>query len=106
MISIIGNEFYHLLYIRVDKKIYFKAKEVATILKYQDANQAATVHVDDDKVNYGHLLQIIDNEGGGVMSTPPRYKDKLAIYKNISCLFSLILGSKKQESKLLTMAYR
>ena len=96
MISCIENEFYHISYVKVDKQLYFRAKEVTQILEYRNTRQAVRVHVDDsDKDTYDKLLEI-----GGLQNSPLAYNDRKSIYINISGLFSLILGSKKQESKL------
>ena len=98
MISCIENEFYHISYVKVDKQLYFRAKEVTQILEYQNTRQAVRVHVDEsDKDTYDKLLEI-----GGLVDSPLCYNERNSIYINISGLFSLILGSKKQEANLFT----
>ena len=92
MISCIENEFYHISYVKVDKQLYFRAKEVTQILEYQNTRQAVRVHVDEsDKDTFDKLLEI-----GGLQNSPLCYNERNSVYINISGLFSLILGSKKR----------
>jgi len=93
-------------YVYVKQQVYFKAKEIAKTLGYTDTKSAIIDHVDSpDKITVGQII------GGGVL--PPLYKtnellkidqllgneDTQTIFINESGLYSLILGSKKQEAK-------
>ena len=74
---------------------WFKAKDVATALKYKDTDDAIRVHVaDDDKRTQGSLIL---NPG---VSPGLKGNWKNAKYINESGLYCLIFGSKMEEAKV------
>ena len=93
----------HLKYFMHNDQFYFKAKDVANILEYIDTKTAIIDHVNEtDKFNKEYFIHGF--KGG---ETPPlhliQYLDtthKQTIFINESGLYSLILGSKKQEAKI------
>jgi len=75
-----------------DKNIYFKGKDVATALGYQDTKQAVRKHVeDDDKISMENLR--------GVETTTLNWNDKNTIYINEAGFYSLVLSSKLESAK-------
>ena len=76
----------------VDGETWFKGKDVANILGYNDPTQAIRKNVeDDDKRKLDELR--------GVSETPLDWNTKNALYLNESGLYSLILRSGKAEAK-------
>jgi|SRR6056300_1645627 len=90
-----NNEFKLEAMINKDKNIYFKGKDVAAALGYQDAKQAVRKHVDvEDKITQEELLQ------GGVETTPPlNENDKKTTFINEAGFYSLVLSSKLETAK-------
>ena len=102
-----------------DGMIWFKNKEICTILGYADTKNAVKIHVDEnDKMTFEKLCMKIGGDlksppqdqdkmtfeklcmkRGGVKFTPPHDQDKNTIFINESGLYSLIMSSKKQEAK-------
>jgi len=81
--------------IHQNDQVYFKAKDVAITLGYIDTKQAVRNNIDaDDKLTLHELLELV------VMKTPLSFHDKKAIWINESGLYSLIMGSKKEEAKV------
>ena len=87
-------------YLMHDNNIYFKAKDVALLLKYVNTKEAIIKHVSDkDKF-------IVSNFLGGLEKIPLNDKNKKILEKedsktifiNESGLYSLILGSKMPEA--------
>jgi prophage antirepressor-like protein len=72
--------------------IWFRGKDIATILGYVNTKKAIIDHVDDDD-------KIKLNDMRGNDSLPLTFNEKQTIYINESGLYSLILGSKKEEAK-------
>lgn len=73
-------------------EIWFKGKDIATILEYKDTRTAIIDHVEEnDKKSYEIL-------SSGKKPLPQKM-DKKTIFINESGLYSLILGSKKKEAK-------
>ena len=87
-------------YIIIDDAPYFKGKDIATVLGYADTKQAIRVNVDDDDKNNLEELNLQLESLGGVSNTPLDYNEGNTIYINESGLYSLILRSEKQESKM------
>lgn len=71
---------------------WFKAKDVATILEYNDTDKAIRKNVDDDDKKTLNNLRPACQAGLS-------YNEKNTIYINESGLYSLILSSKKSEAK-------
>ena len=69
-------------------KVWFKAKEVAQILGYQDTNQAIRKHVDNEDRKYFP----VETTGYSKRGRPP-------IFVNESGLYSLVLSSKLETAK-------
>ena len=69
-------------------RVWFKAKEVATILGYQDTDQAIRKHVDDEDRKYFPG----ETTGYSKRGRPP-------IFVNESGLYSLVLSSKLETAK-------
>ena len=82
--------------IKIKDDIWFKGKDVAEILEYEDTVQTIEINVnEDDKQNYDKICKLF----GNVFHTPPKSQDKKTIFINESGLYSLILSSKKPEAK-------
>ena len=103
-----NNEFNLEALINKDKNIYFKGKDVATALGYQNTNQAIIKHVDEeDKITQEELLQgsiktIPPSQQlqGGIETTPPlNENDKKTIFINEAGFYSLVLSSKLATAK-------
>lgn len=78
----------------VGNAVWFKGKDVASALEYRDTDQALRKNVcDDDKLPLNDLLS------NPVSGTGYRGNAKQAMFINESGLYSLILGSKKEEAK-------
>ena len=69
-------------------RVWFKAKEVATILGYKDTDQAIRKHVDDEDRKY----YPVETTGYSKRGKPP-------IFVNESGLYSLVLSSKLETAK-------
>ena len=69
-------------------RVWFKAKEVATILGYKDTDQAIRKHVDDEDRKY----YPVETTGYSKRGKPP-------ILVNESGLYSLVLSSKLETAK-------
>jgi prophage antirepressor-like protein len=78
--------------IKQNENIYFKAKDIATILGYVNTEQAIRFNVDDDDKIKLNELQTAKNSGLAS-------NKKNTIYINESGLYCLIFGSKKEEAK-------
>ena len=75
-------------YIDEDCKVWFQAKEVATILGYQDTNQAIRKHV----VNVDRKYFPVETTGYSKRGRPP-------IFINESGFYSLVFSSKLETAK-------
>ena len=87
--------------IKVGDTIYFKGKDVATVLGYSDPDKAIRTHVDTD---YKCLLSDLVLEvappaksAGGLT-----FSEKQTIYITEPGMYQLIFKSKKAEAKLFT----
>ena len=82
-----------------DDNIWFKGKDIATFLEYQDTKQALRVNVDEEyKMNYESLV----NASRGVSCTPLTFNEKNTIYIKEAGLYQLVFQSKKPEAKQFT----
>lgn len=79
----------------VNDNVWFKAKDVSTVLGYAKTDQAIRKHVDDDKKKKLNELYTPQNEG---MTDNVRNP----IYIKESGLYQLIFSSKKPEAKAFT----
>lgn len=78
----------------VDKNndTWFKAKDVAVILEYENTTQAIVKNVDEeDRKSLNDL--------GNLSQRLPTHNERITIYINESGLYSLILSSRKSEAK-------
>lgn len=81
--------------LNVNDEIYFRGKEVATILGYANTTKAVFSQVEpEDKKTFEFLI-----EKGQVQILPTFYIDKKAMFINESGLYSLILRSNKENAK-------
>ena len=79
----------------VDDEPWFKAKDVATVLKYTNTRKAIQDHVsEDDKRDQGSFI-LKGNE-----SLPLKGNSKNTIFINESGLYCLIFGSEMEEAKV------
>ena len=79
--------------------IWFKAKQVATLLGYLDPGQSIRQNVDpEDRIS---LEKLIGKGGGGESPSPPLVSNFQGsmLYLNESGLYSLIFGSKLESAK-------
>ena len=77
--------------------IWFKAKDVAKILNYENTKQAINMHIEsEDKITFEKLEQLF----WGLIISPQKSQKSNTIFINESELYSLIFGSKKEEAKL------
>jgi prophage antirepressor-like protein len=76
--------------IKVDQQIYFKGRDVCTILGYIDTDKAIRNHVDDDD-----KIKNLSRHFSGIENNVSHR----AIFINESGLYSLIMGSKKPQAK-------
>ena len=80
-------------FITNENEIYFRGKDIASYLQYADTTQAIKYNVDDDdKCKLEELW--------AVEITPLTSNEKNTIYINESGLYSLILGSNKEEANI------
>ncbi len=83
--------------IMVDDVIWFRAKDVATVLVYANTKQAIIKNVDEeDKA----ILEDLLVSSRGLSERPLDHNEKQSVYINESGLYSLILKSKKAEAKV------
>jgi prophage antirepressor-like protein len=76
----------------VDNNVWFRGKDVAIALGYENTTQAIIINVEDeDKHKLEELWNLYDR--------PLNCNEKNTIYINESGLYSLILRSKKEEAK-------
>lgn len=76
----------------VDNNVWFRGKDVANALGYENTTQTIQIHVEEeDKCKLGELVNLSDRLIG--------YHDKITIYINESGLYSLIMISQKAEAK-------
>ena len=80
--------------------IWFKAKQVATLLGYLDPVRSIRQNVDpEDRIS---LEKLIGKGGGGANHSPPSLVSTFqgsTLYLNESGLYSLIVGSKLESAK-------
>ena len=85
--------------IKCRDEIWFKAKQVATLLGYLDPVRSIRQNVDpEDKISLEKLI----GKGGGRITPPPPLVSKFQgsmLYLNESGLYSLIFGSKLELAK-------
>uniref|UniRef100_A0A6C0ECL2 Bro-N domain-containing protein n=1 Tax=viral metagenome TaxID=1070528 RepID=A0A6C0ECL2_9ZZZZ len=86
-------------YFYYNDQVYFKGKDIAKILEYEDTKQAIRYNVNiDDRIKINQLL------GDGVKNTPSPKTSHLesehpnTVFINESGFYSLILASKKTEA--------
>ena len=96
-----GTGFY---YFKGDNdSIWFKGKDIASILGYKDKDKSIREHVDDyDKLPFKDLIPAISAGMKGkndIVSSKFNFKDS-TIFINESGLYSLILSSKLQKAKI------
>ena len=100
----------------IDMEPHFIAKEIATILGYENTAQAVRTHVDEEdqklltydncKEIFGNISEAVENtdDFGVLISSTPNNSIKLNAngmkFINESGLYSLIMGSKKPEAKM------
>ena len=78
--------------------IWFKAKQVATLLGYLDPGRSIRQNVDpEDRISLEKLI----GKGGGEANHPPLFSNfqGSTFYLNESSLYSLIFGSKLESAK-------
>ncbi len=94
------NDSFNLEYVMVDGNPWFKGKEAALMIGYQDTVKAVRIHVDDEgKIKFENLLKTRCVSMGQEEKAPLDWNDKNTIYVNESGLYSLILRSNKPEAK-------
>ena len=84
--------------IKCRNDIWFKAKQVATLLGYLDPGRLIRQNVDpEDRISLEKLI----GKGGGGESPPPLVSNfqGSTLYLNESGLYSLIFGSKLESAK-------
>ncbi|ADD73779.1 BRO-F [Lymantria xylina nucleopolyhedrovirus] len=92
----LGNNLFFEIYIFVDnnKNLWFKAKEIAQALDYNNTKQSIQINVNEcDKTEWNKLGYTIDQ-----LEIPSNWHPK-TIFINESGLYSLILRSKKPEAQ-------
>ena len=83
--------------IKVDDNVWFRAKDVATALEYQNTNKALGDHVDDDyKSSRAELARGNDSLGR------PKGNEATALWISEPGLYQLIFKSKMEQAKLFT----
>ena len=87
-------------YFYYNDQVYFKGKDIASMLDYNDTTQAIRKNVDnDDIIIIGELFE------GGVWQTPPlkselfENEDPQTVFINESGFYTIIFASKKEEAK-------
>lgn len=108
---------YKFLYFSVNDDIWFKGKDIATILEYEDKKDAIDHHVlDEDKYTFEYLMggkigDLSSTKGQSSNTKTPHPKSILplkvkgsnihphTIFINESGLYSLIMSSKKPKAK-------
>jgi len=78
-------------FINDKNEIYFRGKDVATALGYENTAKAIKDHIEEDDKNT--LEELVNND-----SFLTGYHEKITIYINESGLYSLILRSNKEEA--------
>ena len=81
--------------INVKGNIWFKGKDVAKALGYENSRKAILKHVDDDDKSIFEKIR-----GGSQNGTPFKNEQKHTIFINESGLYSLIFGSKLESAKV------
>ena len=83
--------------IMVKDEPWFKAKQIVTVLDYNNTKRAVQTNVDDeDKRQYKDLV----DTSRGALYCPPGGTASNALFVNESGLYSLILRSNKAEAKV------
>jgi len=86
--------------VNVEGSVWFKGKDIATILGYSNTRAAIRNSVEvEDKKELDELGGQSDCPLGGTQTAPLTSNESSTIYINESGLFSLIISSQKQESK-------
>ena len=80
-------------FINNDNDIFFRGKDVANYLEYNDTTHAIKYHVDDDDK---HKLEELWGENNSALTS----NEKNSIYINESGLYSLIMRSNKDIAKI------
>ena len=84
-------------YLDDEKNVWFRGKEISTILGYKDTKKAIQLHVDsDDKKLIDHKIRL--NPSGE--NLPPKETTRKSYFINESGFYSLILSSKLPSAKL------
>ncbi len=87
-------------YVMVDGNPWFKGKEAALMIGYQDTVKAVRIHVDDeDNIKCENLLKTRCVSMGQEEKASLDWTEKNTIYANESGSSSLILRSNKPEAK-------
>ncbi len=93
-------------YVYVKQQIYFKAKEIAIALGYNDTEQPIRNNVDSpDKITVDQIMGPVNNKGPHKTNEQLKIEqilgneDGKTIFINESGLYSLILGSRNQKLK-------
>ena len=69
---------------------WFKGREAARMIQYQNTKQAIRIHVDDDdKMKFEDLLETRRVPVGGVAETPPGWNDRNTIYISMRAVFTV-----------------
>jgi prophage antirepressor-like protein len=82
-------------FIKTDDEIYFRGKDIAEFLEYDNTKQAIQLHVsEEEKISLENLLNF-----KGLENIPLKDNEKNTIYITEYGLYELILSSKKEEGK-------
>jgi prophage antirepressor-like protein len=87
-------------FIKTDDEIYFKGKDIAEFLEYNDTKQAIHKNIsEDEKITLEKIIEENYSNFKGVCQTPLKGNEKNTIYITEAGLYELILSSKKEEAK-------
>lgn len=85
------------------ENIWFKGKDIATILGYKDTNYCLRIQIDDKDKKYAKdLPPSKPGSSPGSKSGDLKGNDGNVIYINESALYELIFGSKMKQAKIFT----
>ncbi len=82
-------------FIKTDDEIYFRGKDIAEFLEYENTMQAINLHIsEEEKISLGNLIDFKHLEFRCLKGN-----EKNTIYITEAGLYELILSSKKEEAK-------
>ena len=82
-----------------NNNIWFKGKDIALYLGYQNTTEAIREHVDDKyKISFGNLMSSVNKSETLLLQG----NDKNIVYIKEAGLYQLVFSSKKQEAKAFT----